>query len=444
MKIRWIEKIKASTEHVSLLRSAVGSYALLLASVAFSFGVSIFLARLLGVSGFGLYAYVMAIIFLLERATLMGMPGILTREISAYKVANNYNALNGILYWAFKKGVYNSLAVIFLAIIVLKFLVGKEGSDGVIAFYLGFILLFLMTVNDLRAAVLRGVGNVVLAEVPENLIRPFLFLSIILIIYTNGWPADVPLILALQIATGIIAVAIGLVWMYKKLPAGISRYSPVYKRKYWFNAALPLFAVGTITVLNYRLDLVILGTMSSEASVGIYRVASRISELVLFFTMAGNNAVASAIPRLFSDGSMEKLEKLSHKWAMYLSLAALPQVIILSVFGKVLINFFFGEEFVSGYLVLVVLCVTHLICMSFGPVEFLLSLTRFERDSLKAAVISVVLNIFLNVILIHKFDAIGAAIATSASLLCMRGIQTYYVLKRMKIKPFAWSVKQSV
>ena len=76
----------------------------------------------------------------------------------------------------------------------------------------------------------------------------------------------------------------------------------------------------------------------------------------------------------------------------------------------------FGPQFVEGYPVMLILVVGFLFRSAMGPAEFLLNMLGQQTACAAVLVTTAILNIALNLLLIPAFGLIGAAAATSASL----------------------------
>ena len=76
----------------------------------------------------------------------------------------------------------------------------------------------------------------------------------------------------------------------------------------------------------------------------------------------------------------------------------------------------FGHEFGRAYWPLLLLAVGQLVNAWFGPTGMLLNMTGHEREVTRAVTVAAGMNVVLNLLLIPPFGVVGAAIATSASL----------------------------
>ncbi len=83
-----------------LVRGGLGSLALKLASTALGFILVILLARSLGPEGYGVYAFVFAIVSLLAIPTQLGLPQLVVRETAKAQAAERWGLMRGLWRWS--------------------------------------------------------------------------------------------------------------------------------------------------------------------------------------------------------------------------------------------------------------------------------------------------------------------------------------------------------
>ena len=93
----------------------------------------------------------------------------------------------------------------------------------------------------------------------------------------------------------------------------------------------------------------------------------------------------------------------------------------------------FGESFVSGSGLLVVLALGQFTTVISGPCGNLLMMSGYEKLMRNIVGFCGVFNIILNIILIPAFGVIGAAMSTSLGLLAANTLQAYFVYKKLSV-----------
>lgn len=93
----------------------------------------------------------------------------------------------------------------------------------------------------------------------------------------------------------------------------------------------------------------------------------------------------------------------------------------------------FGPEFEVGASVLVILALGQFVNVSTGSVGFVLIMTGRERMARNNAAVAAGVNIVLQVLLIPRFGAVGAAIATAVSVALLNLTAAYLVHRSLGI-----------
>jgi O-antigen/teichoic acid export membrane protein len=175
------------------------------------------------------------------------------------------------------------------------------------------------------------------------------------------------------------------------------------------------------------MDVAIIGFFLTQSYVGAYEVAWKVSAVVVLLSRSIAAAVFPKISGLHAGGDRKKIEDLLPK-ALVPSLAfVIPSFIGGAIFSKQLLRYVFGGEYVIAWLVLIILLINS-ISESFQVVVGK-SLQAVDRPNLaaKATLVTIFLNLALNIILIQQFGIIGAATATTVSSIIGILLHTIYL-----------------
>ncbi|MHC4359170.1 MAG: oligosaccharide flippase family protein, partial [Planctomycetota bacterium] len=397
------------------------------------FSIAVFLARWLGVSEYGVYAYIMAWITLLVVPAVLGLDNLLIRNIAAYRVESMWGLMAGLLRWANRAALVASLGLALLAAIVSWALSPHINQRMLFAFWVVLPLLPLVTLTRLRQAAMQGLHRVVVGQLPELLILPMLFISLIGGAYlVVGESLTAPQAIGMNVVAAGVAFLIGTYLLYKALPPIAKKASPDYQTRVWLTSALPLLFVGVIGVFNYRIDTLMLGALKGAEPVGIYVVASRGAELIVFIMSALIPALAPTIAGLYAGGEIDRLQKVTTICTRVTFFFSLPIAVGMIAFGYWFLVLF-GSEFTQGQRGLAILGVGQLSHLVMGPVAWLLVMTSHERVAAIGIGISAVLNVILNAILIPPWGLEGAATATTTSTILWSILMAIWVHRTIGI-----------
>lgn len=424
---------KAGTLKGRLARSASGSFGLKIASAGLSFVVGLLLARLLGTTGYGTYAYAMNWIGLLAVPGALGLDRLLVREVAAYETNAEWCLMRGLLRWSNQAVLIVSSGLALLAAFTGCILVSRKDSLMLNSLLIALILLPMVTLIRLRQSVLRGLNRVIAGQLPEMLFQPIFFICFVGAAYLLlGKDLTVPRVLGINVAATGITFFIGTRVLHKTLPPTIKETFPSYKIQEWIQSALPLMLIAGMKIINARTDLLMLGAMKGPKEAGIYAVANRGAELISFILIAINTALAPTVVNLFAAGETKKLQKIITKSTRIILVFSLPIGLALIIFGHWFL-LLFGEAFTQGRVTLAILSFGQIVNASMGSVGLLLVMTGHEKSVAIGVGISAALNVILNALLIPKWGVAGAAIATASSMITWNILLGIWVYKTLGI-----------
>lgn len=397
-----------------LIRGAFGSLFLILSQRFFGFILAVLLARVLGVKGFGTYAFCLSIVNILTIPAMMGGQQLLIREVSAYRAKHEFNFLRGLLQRM--KQISLSVSILLsLSVAGIGYLVFQE-SPLLNVFILAMILVPLLASMNLQNAALRGLHRILLGQ--ANLtFNPLLFIvligSLVLLFDVSVTPEAAVILNALSAGTMVLGTGF---LLRKFLPNEVQKVKPAYEMNRWVKSMLPLLLTGIMQTINYEASVLLLGIMEDTESVGLYRVAQRGADLIPFGLMAVNMAIAPTIAELYVKGEMGRLQNIITKSVLLITSFAFPIALVFILFGNRLVPFIFGHEYTQAYIPLVFLCLGQLVNVLFGSVGLILVMIGMERIVTLGVTIAALINLLLNIFLINLWGATGAAVASASSL----------------------------
>ena len=395
--------------------------------------VGVWVARYLGPSDYGLLNFAIAFTALFGAFAVLGLDGIVIREIVKYP-----KLTNEILGSSF----------------------GLKLIGGVIAFIISLIAIFLLRPNEPLTIVLVALiaGGFIFQSI--NVIDLY-FQSQVESKYTVYAQnsafiiiAIVKIILILSKASLIVFAAVGLIEIILASLFLIIAYTYNHQSiKNWvfrknrakelLKDSWPLFLSGIAIIIYMRIDQVMLGQMLDEYSVGIYSAAVRISTVWYFVPMLVVNSVYPLIIKLQGSNKdlyYARLQKL-FTLLVWMSIAI---GLTITFMAKFIIIKLYGLPYAFSADVLII----HIwagVFVSLGVVsgKWLL-LENLQRYSFYRTLAGAVSNIILNLWLIPKYGVKGAAFATLMSQFVAAYCFDAFVpiMRRifiMKTKSFFWA-----
>ena len=199
-----------------------------------------------------------------------------------------------------------------------------------------------------------------------------------------------------------------------------------YSNKDVVTVAFPMFLTGVMSVVISQTDIVMLGAMSNVSEVGVYAIAVKLAFLTSFILTSINSIATPKFSELFHAGKMEALIKIAQKSSKLVFWVSVPIIIVFIFFGKFMLSIF-GDEFVKGYPVLILLALGKFVNGIAGSVGSFLNMTGHQKVFNRIVIIGGVTNIVFNFILIPKYGILGAAIASMISIILWNLLASLYI-----------------
>lgn len=344
---------------------------------------AILLARMLGVDGYGIYGFAIAVSSMLLVGAEFGMPTLAVREIAR---AHAHADLARIRSFAARGLGIMAIATAVMGLAVFATLRWTNldlTSAEKSALYLAIPIMGLAALVKYGAAIMMGLRRLAAAQIIGEALMPLSFLAGVGGLFL--WAPDrasAQFALGLQIAVTFFALAVCAIALRRltRFPRGNSA-QPVPAM---VSAAWPFLLIGSALLINQQIGTIVIGTMLGTAEVGLFRVAS---QGAVFATLGGvviNKVTAPYFAQLHHDGSKQALRRLflTARWLGFAScLAALA---IFALAGEWLIRISFGPEFASAAPLLVVMTLGYVGNAFFGPVGVLLSMAGLEKYAARA------------------------------------------------------------
>lgn len=221
----------------------------------------------------------------------------------------------------------------------------------------------------------------------------------------------------------------------------VRRYMPKFTKFSYFSkrtmllTSIPLLFVAFATQMNGQASVLLLGAFGTNAEVGIFNVALKISMLMSLILAAINVIAATKVSELYSAKKQKDLSKMIQKISGLGTLLGVPLFLFIVFFSTQLLNLF-GAEFTTGALALIILSAGQLFSVSVGSTNYILAMTGKQKALAVAVCAALLANILLGLWLIPTYGIIGAAISTGASIVISNLFTVLLVKKCLRV----WSL----
>jgi O-antigen/teichoic acid export membrane protein len=174
----------------------------------------------------------------------------------------------------------------------------------------------------------------------------------------------------------------------------------------------------------------------SAVAVGIFDAAARTANLSTLVLFAFTGIFSPMISSLHSRGLLSDLGYLYKDVSRWSFTGALAFFLITALLAKDVMSVF-GEEFVAGWSVVVVVAASQLFNVSMGPTARLLAMTGHQRIVLFSTLVSTGAVVGLSLLLIPYYDILGAAVATAVAMILANVATLFFVRWRLDFWPYS-------
>lgn len=177
--------------------------------------------------------------------------------------------------------------------------------------------------------------------------------------------------------------------------------------------SLRIFLLNLITSIYVHLDSVMLGFLSSDAAVGYYTAAVRITKATLGVIGTLGNVLLPRLSNYVATGAMKEFELMVKKAMNVIITATVPMAVGLIFIAPQLIRVFCGEGYAPSVLTLQLVS-PIILFIGVSNMAGLQILYPQGKESLviKSTLVGAIVNLCLNSVLIPLYSQYGAAFAT--------------------------------
>jgi O-antigen/teichoic acid export membrane protein len=368
------------------------------------FATGILSARFLGAEGKGIVAFFLAI-----SAMVIPLGDLGVKQSTAYFLGNNHFKEKKIL--ANLKGLYYVTSLLCLLIMFLIY----EGMNIFQTYGYAIPLIFLsiipVTLYERYAQGLliakKQIERINYLSLAEKFSTLVLLIGLIGVLEWGVLGVGVSFLIA-----KIFVFLLIIIWVGKFFNAKAKIDSLISKKTLQMGVvfSLALFIIQ----LHYRIDMIMLGRLQNDTSLGIYSVGVNVCELLkeiplslglVLFSRSTNWSIHDV------KNSIEKTALLARISFTILFVGAF----LLAALSRWAIPFLYGNEFYNSTLVIYWLLPGMVILAVFLILNLFVAGQGKPQYSLYAFLPSLFLNVILNYFLIPKYDYLGAAVGSTIS-----------------------------
>ena len=382
--------------------------------------VQVLIVRALSKSEYGAFAYALSFVLFGQALVTFGLDRAIGRFVSIYHEEEAYDKIFGVILMAL--GVMVSLGA---ALVVFAWALGGvlQGSliDDPRAVTLVAILMalaFFGALDTVLLGLLGVFGRPRAIFLRTYVVAPGLRLAVVGILLATGSGA-------VFLATGYVAAAaLGIAiyfWVLIRVLAEegllgrFRRRRLVFPVREVFSFTIPILTTDLLYVLMLSCDAIILGHYRGAVEVGEFRViqpAAALNQLVLSsFTVLYTPLAA----RLFARRDGDAINNLYWRTAVWIATISFPIFALTLTAARPLTTLLYGDRYAASATFLSILAVGYYFQAALGFNGTTLMVFGNTRYISALNIVAMMTNLALNLVLIPRYGAVGAAVGTTGT-----------------------------
>jgi O-antigen/teichoic acid export membrane protein len=399
-----------------------------LLTIVIHLGSQVLIVRYLTETQYGAFAYALSVVTLGQSIATFGLDRAVTRFVPIFEERGERGKALGTLVFVSATVLSLGAAMLLIAIGFQDAVLGAMVDSGLAV----SLLVIMIALAPIQAAdsILIGMfavsGNPKAIFVRRYLLEPTFRLTVVVMLIGFGQGVRF-------LAVGyVVAGAVG-VTAYIPVLVRLLRRSGLISRASFSSIRLPIREILAFTIPILTSDLVYLTMNASDAillerfgsvqDVGAFKViqpAARLNQLVFTSFSLLFTPVAA---RLFARGDRGGMDRLYWSTALWIAVLTFPVFVLTTSLGRPITELAYGERYGASGTFLTLLSFGYYANASLGFNGLTLKVFGRIRYVVGINLVAAIANVALNLMLIPRFGALGAAIGTTATLLGFNGLK---------------------
>lgn len=390
--------------------------------------VNYVLARKFGVELYGKWSFLWAFLSIISVFSFLGI------NTSAKKFFAEYlytPKLQGVYKYTFRLRTISSLSFLSLYsfIVVFCYITQVLEKDQLFLLVISAPLVILIGYVDYYREFFSGVHRIFPLLV-LNLIDYFFKILLIFLLLSR---LNIPTVVLVFVCSSVACVIYAYFWSRNYFLSSGSGYSLDESTKNRIKEySYPIFIMTIGFVLISEIDTVMLGILSNDEAVGRYALAKQIVCKIPHLSLALAAGLMPVFAKLPTGDELVRYREIFRKVIIYNTLLIVPILLTVFVFGEKILSLV-GSDYSGSLYPLRILVIYAFFLSTSAFISSFLDYVGLAKKRAKNLTVAILLNAILNIILIPKYGAVGAASATLMSYL------PYFVLNVLEAKKVFFS-----
>ena len=390
-------------------------------SLGINFLVQVLTVRYLTKSDYGAFAYALGIVSMSSSILLFGLDKAVSRFIPIYQEHRDYDKMFGAIVLATGTilGLGLSLAVLLFG--VQGVLAGRMIKDP-LALALLLIMILLapaQSYDSLFQGLLAIFASPKAIFFRRYVLGPGLKLAAVLVVMITA--SDVYTLAYGYLIGGLLGIVVYVVMIVQVWHRqGMLRF---FKLKLWqlpfreiFGFGVPLLTTDVVLILRSSLVLVMLEYFQSTIEVAEFRAVMPVAKLNLVVLQSFSFLFLPLAARMFARNDNKGINDLYWQTTLWITVMTFPVFALTFSLAQPLTLLLFGDRYVQSAVLLALLSFGYYVNAALGFNSHTLRVYGKVRYIVVIDALSAVIGLGINLWLIPRYGALGAAIGTTSTL----------------------------
>ena len=385
------------------------------------FLLTLFTARYLGTSNFGLISSAISLVGVFTVLCDLGLSTYAIQKVSRdYSLTKKYFGTTFILRIIFS-------VITFFIFMVFVYLSNFTYEGNMVMIVMGIYMVF-NSITTFYYSLFQSNEKMHFQTITNTVYSVSVFLIALIFIYLN---ANVIYVASSYALASILSATTGLIFKIRNYP----KFEYCFDKEFLlelFKKGVPFGITAVFTSIYFWIASICLTYLSGSVAVGLFSSSQRLLLVLAALYVLFSNSVFPIMSQLFTT-DRDKLNDLYHKILKFMLMLGFPIVTGTLIFSEEIINLIYGAEFVPGAGCLRILIFASAFMFISGTCTTLLGAINKQLSVTKVAIIGAVFSVILNMVLIYKYSYTGASIATVLTEILMV-IMMLIILERTDFK----------
>lgn len=391
-------------------------------SLGINFAIQILIVRYLSKADYGAWAYALSLVSLGVGVATLGLDRSITRFIPIYDEEKEYDKLWGTIAMVVGTILSISLGLILLVYGLHNLLTGTliSNEQAISLLLILVISVPIQAMDGLTMGLFAVMAKPRAIFFRKYVLGPLLRLTVVLLLVLSG--AGVTFLATGFVISGALTVGLYGFFLYRTVRSEglLEHFSWARLDMPWrevFGFTVPLLASDLLYMVMNTTDALLVGHYNGAEGVGALRVilpTAHLNQLVFTsFTLLFTPAAA----RLFARGDTKGISDLYWQTAAWIAVLSFPIFALTFSLSNPLTVALYGERYESSATYLTLLALAYYFNAALGFNGLTLKVFGKVRFVLWISIVAAATNLALNFLLVPIYGPLGAAIATSSTLI---------------------------